>query len=134
MHSLNLYLGKLKNALIKRNYNMFRHVESLLPHPLMGFTQYISWRESTNWLLLQNYWRINQGIVCNFLWNIFNFLSKQFFCRGSPYRQDQVSKHRLFSTHFWPMFPFYTPSKQQKTIGFPVFSAGVNWENLAKNR
>ena len=28
-------------------------------------------------------------------------------------------------THFWPMFPFYTSWKLQKTKGFLVFSGGI---------
>ena len=28
-------------------------------------------------------------------------------------------------THFWPMFPFFTPCKYQKTFGFLVFSGGT---------
>ena len=32
-------------------------------------------------------------------------------------------------THFWPMFPFYTPWKQQKTKGFLVFSGGIKSEH-----
>ena len=33
-----------------------------------------------------------------------------------------------FLTHFWPVFPFYTPWKHQKTKGFLVFSGGMKWE------
>ena len=29
-------------------------------------------------------------------------------------------------THIWPMFPFYTPWKHQKTCDFLVFSGGTN--------
>ena len=32
-------------------------------------------------------------------------------------------------TYFWPMFPFYTPWKHQKTFGFLVFSWGIKWEH-----
>ena len=28
-------------------------------------------------------------------------------------------------THFWSMFPFYSPWKHQKTFGFPAFSAVI---------
>ena len=39
-------------------------------------------------------------------------------------------KSQLMSlTHFWPMFPFYTPWKHQKTKGFLVFSGGTKWEH-----
>ena len=31
--------------------------------------------------------------------------------------------------HFWPMFPFYTPLKHQKTFGFLMFSGGIKWEH-----
>ena len=31
--------------------------------------------------------------------------------------------------HFWPMLPFYTPRKHQKTKGFLVFSGGIKWEH-----
>ena len=30
-------------------------------------------------------------------------------------------------THFWSMFPFYTPCKHQKTSGFLMFSGGIKW-------
>ena len=30
---------------------------------------------------------------------------------------------------FWPMFPFYTPWKRQKTFGFLVFSRGMKWKH-----
>ena len=36
---------------------------------------------------------------------------------------------RVFLTHFWPMFSFYTPWKHQKTSGFLVFSGGIKWEH-----
>ena len=32
-------------------------------------------------------------------------------------------------THFWPIFPFYTPWKHQKTKGFLVFSGVLKWEH-----
>ena len=32
-------------------------------------------------------------------------------------------------THFWPMFPFYTPLKYQKTKTFLVFSWGIKLEH-----
>ena len=32
-------------------------------------------------------------------------------------------------THFWPMFPFYTPRKRQGTFDFLVFSGGIKWEH-----
>ena len=38
------------------------------------------------------------------------------------------------STHFWPMFPFYTPWKHQKTCGFLLFSRGLKMGTLARNR
>ena len=33
-------------------------------------------------------------------------------------------------THFWPIFPFYTPWKHQKTKDFLVFSGGIRWDHL----
>ena len=30
--------------------------------------------------------------------------------------------------YFWPMFPFHTPWKHQKTKGFLVFSGDTKWE------
>ena len=35
----------------------------------------------------------------------------------------------LIWTHFWPIFPFYTPWKQQKIKGFLVFSGDLKWEH-----
>ena len=35
-------------------------------------------------------------------------------------------------TYLWPMFPFYTPWKHQKTKGFLVFSGGIKWEHWPK--
>ena len=35
-------------------------------------------------------------------------------------------------THFWPMFPSYTPWKHQKTKGFLVFSVGYNGNTSQK--
>ena len=32
-------------------------------------------------------------------------------------------------TLFWPMLPFYTPWKHQKTFGFLVFSRDIKWEH-----
>ena len=32
-------------------------------------------------------------------------------------------------THFWSMFPFYTPWKHRKTFGFLVFSGGIKCEH-----
>ena len=32
-------------------------------------------------------------------------------------------------TYFWPMFPFCTSSKNQKTFVFLVFSGGIKWEH-----
>ena len=32
-------------------------------------------------------------------------------------------------SYFWPMFPFYTPWKHQKTRGFTVFSGSIKWEH-----
>ena len=32
-----------------------------------------------------------------------------------------------YLTHFWAMFPFYTPRKHQKKFGFLVFSGGIEW-------
>ena len=36
-------------------------------------------------------------------------------------------------THFWSMFPFYTPWKHQKTKGFLVFSGGCRMGTLVRN-
>ena len=36
--------------------------------------------------------------------------------------------HYILLTYFWPMFPFYTPWKHQKTSGLLVFSGGLKWE------
>ena len=38
--------------------------------------------------------------------------------------------HIVFLTHFWSLFPFYTPWKHQKIFGFLVFSVGIKWEHL----
>ena len=40
-----------------------------------------------------------------------------------------VKQCPLLLKHFWPMFPFYTPWKQQKTKDFLVFSGDVKWEH-----
>ena len=34
-----------------------------------------------------------------------------------------------FLTHFYPMFPFYTPWKHYKTCGFLVLPGGIKWEH-----
>ena len=39
---------------------------------------------------------------------------------------------KLRLTHFWPMFPFYTPWKHQTTKGSLVFSGGIKWEHWPK--
>ena len=36
---------------------------------------------------------------------------------------------KYFLTHLWPMYPFYTTRKHQKTKHFLVFSVGVKWEH-----
>ena len=33
-------------------------------------------------------------------------------------------------THFWPILPFYTPRKHQKTKDFLMFSGGIRWDHL----
>ena len=43
-------------------------------------------------------------------------------------KSHNTSEIFLLSTHFWPMFPFYTPWKHQNTKRFLVFSGGINWE------
>ena len=42
-----------------------------------------------------------------------------------------IKREEIFtlSTHCWPMFPFYTPCKRQKTKVFLVFSGGIIWEH-----
>ena len=32
-------------------------------------------------------------------------------------------------THFWSMFPFDTPWRHQKTLGFLMFSGDIKWEH-----
>ena len=32
-------------------------------------------------------------------------------------------------TYFWPIFPFYTPWKHQKTVDFLMVSGGIKWEH-----
>ena len=44
-----------------------------------------------------------------------------------------VQIHLLKLTHFWPMFPFYTPWKQQKTKGFSGVFRGYKMGKLARN-
>ena len=39
-----------------------------------------------------------------------------------------LSELLVESTHFWPVFPFYTPEKHQKTEVFLVFLGGVKWK------
>ena len=34
-----------------------------------------------------------------------------------------------FLTYLWPMFPFYTHWKHQKTFNFLVFWGGIEWEH-----
>ena len=44
----------------------------------------------------------------------------------SLFEQEKVFPWLVLSlTHFWPMFPFYTPWKHQKTKGFLVFSRDI---------
>ena len=44
-------------------------------------------------------------------------------------RYQLRSYANLELTHFWPMFPFYTLWKYQKTKGFQVFSGAIKWEH-----
>ena len=37
-------------------------------------------------------------------------------------------KKHSYLSHFWLMFPFYTPRKNRKIEGSLVFSEGVKWE------
>ena len=46
------------------------------------------------------------------------------------FQKNSSSKHGL--THFWPIFPFYAPWKQQKNKGFGVFR-GYEMETLGRN-
>ena len=36
---------------------------------------------------------------------------------------------RTLLTHFWSMFPFYTPWKHHKSKGFLIFWGGIKWEH-----
>ena len=48
------------------------------------------------------------------------------------HNQQYILKPLLTGTHFWLMFPFYTPWKHQKTFGFLVFSKDIKWEHCPK--
>ena len=56
-----------------------------------------------------------------------------FYILGAPVMKQLKSAYRLnyhkdVLTHFWPVFPFYTPWKLQKTEGSLMFSRGTKWE------
>ena len=47
---------------------------------------------------------------------------------GNQCLRDRRQILLLIFTHFWPMHPFYTLWKHQKTFGFMEFSGGIKWE------
>ena len=59
------------------------------------------------------------------IWENLSFSSDGFRgCKCLPFYQ--ITKNLQFIlTHFRPTFPFNTPWKHQKTIGFPMFSEDV---------
>ena len=53
--------------------------------------------------------------------------SKKLFC--IPVVKISVISIEVLRSHFWPMFPLYTPFKHQKTKDFVVFPGGIKWEH-----
>ena len=63
-------------------------------------------------------------------WNKYSaeYFTKNIFWKSSLYI-DWNLIWSTFLTLFSPMFPFYTPWKQQKANGFLVFSGGIKWKH-----
>ena len=49
------------------------------------------------------------------------------------HRVLNTSLYSLSTHDIWPIFPFYTPWKHQKTFGFLVFSGGYEMRILASD-
>ena len=65
------------------------------------------------------YWVIIKWYDCIWTW----LPTKALLHEGLEYY------YRKGSTYFWPIFPFYTPWKHEKTKIFLVFSGGIKWEH-----
>ena len=39
---------------------------------------------------------------------------------------------RVVLSHFWLVFPFYTPLKNEKSKNFLFFSGGIKWEHWSE--
>ena len=104
---------------------------------------------STVWIdsaLINIYW-----VLCDYCWcnwrNLYKFSylardRRQIFDRRSDslnirnkiwWRASNKNMLKVILTHFWSMFPFYTPLKHQKTFSFLVFWGVIRWEYFAKN-
>ena len=62
-------------------------------------------------------------IFCWFIWLYFYLL-----CWAISFESLKIWNTTVL-TLFWPMLPFYTPWKHQKTFGFLVFSRDIKWEH-----
>ena len=67
--------------------------------------------------------------VFNFCWEITNDFVSITSLNTKNKSLDIKTIASIILTHFWAMFPFYTPCKQQKTFGFLVFLGGIKREN-----
>ena len=64
-------------------------------------------------------------LLLSFSFTMYSYRSNHFLfhvVQNNPHQHD-------FLAHFWPMFPFYTPWKHQKTNDFLIFSDGIKWED-----